>query len=340
MKSVIVTVPEKINYSEFGLDEKKSSEITTGLTPFIQEREILIQEFNNIKDLEITEDNTFKFKELRLKFVKNRTQGIVSWHKSAKEIPLRMSQLIDAIKRNEIKVNETIEAFLETAENHFLNLEKERRAKIKEDRMLKLTPYVEFVAIGYIDIENMPEEEFLKVLESAKIQLEQKLKLQEEQEKQAKIKAEFDAKINERKIKIAPYTDFTSQTFNIETISDEDFEKFLSELKIAKENYFKESEKIRKEHELSIIENKRKEQERSELEQKLKEAKEREEQLIKEKNQKIEEQLGASDKSKVDSLIKELLLIKTKYVFKSNKNKIMFDSVCTLIDKIVMFINK
>lgn len=124
------------------VDVKQAQEITLGLNPFIEERALLIQEFEEVSKLEITKENIPTFKALRLKFQKNRTQGINNWHKTAKEIPLRMSQLIDAVKRNQIQINETHEEFLEKAEKHFEILEQKRLEELQDQRVKMISPYL------------------------------------------------------------------------------------------------------------------------------------------------------------------------------------------------------
>ena len=50
----------------------------------ISERELLIAEFEEVSKLKISKENLPKFKGLRLKLVKNRTQGADAWHKTGK----------------------------------------------------------------------------------------------------------------------------------------------------------------------------------------------------------------------------------------------------------------
>ena len=67
---------EIIKVEYYGLEESKANELTVGLKVVRDERELLIKEFDSVSELELSEDNLHLFKELRLKIVKNRTQGI------------------------------------------------------------------------------------------------------------------------------------------------------------------------------------------------------------------------------------------------------------------------
>src|SRR6056297_2773346 len=111
------------NAEEFGIEESKAKELTAGLGVAIEERKLLIDEFEQIKKLEVTEDNIPTFKQLRLKIVKNRTQGIVKWHKANKQFFLAGGRFVDAIKNRELQINQSMEKVLLDAEKHFENLE-------------------------------------------------------------------------------------------------------------------------------------------------------------------------------------------------------------------------
>lgn len=133
----------KINPKEFGLKEKQANEIQQGLNVVISERELLIKEFETVSKLELTKENLSKFKELRLRIVKNRTQGIGNWFKVSKEYFLRGGQFCDAINRKEIQVNTSMEEVLMEGEKHFENLEKQRLEDLQNKRVVELSKYVE-----------------------------------------------------------------------------------------------------------------------------------------------------------------------------------------------------
>ena len=102
----------KIKATDYGLEKEKGKELTKGLESILLEREPLINSYNDVIELEITEENIKVFKELRLMISKNRTKGIENWHKVNKNYFLTGGRFIDAIKNKEIAENIRMEATL------------------------------------------------------------------------------------------------------------------------------------------------------------------------------------------------------------------------------------
>lgn len=170
-----------INPKEFGLEENKALELTVGLNLILNERETLKNAFIDVIDLEITAENLPIFKELRTKFLKNRTLGIVNWHKVNKEVSLRIGQFYDAVKNKEISENEYYENALLEKEKYFENLEKERLKAVHLERVSQLTPFN--YEIGNIDFSGMDINMFNAILLGAETAHKNKL----EAEKQAEL---------------------------------------------------------------------------------------------------------------------------------------------------------
>ena len=135
----------KINPKEYGLEEQKATEMISGLNITIAERQVLENAYIDVIELDIDEDNLAIFKELRLKIVKNRTQGIVKWHATNKAFYLAGGRFVDAIKNREIAINEAMESKLLGAEKYFENLEKEKLEKIQKERLLLIQPFLESI---------------------------------------------------------------------------------------------------------------------------------------------------------------------------------------------------
>jgi hypothetical protein len=196
-----------IDPKEYGIEESKALELTTGLNPILEDRNALIEKFNEIKDFEVSTENTSVFKALRIGFQKNRTQGINEWHKSAKEVSLRMGQLLDAVKRNETKTNENYEAFLEEKEKFFENQEKERLSllEIERQRLIEaenaklkalalekekiiskrnelLRPYIRYIR-DYDKVLNMADVDFEKELSNLNSEAVETMKFEAEEER-------------------------------------------------------------------------------------------------------------------------------------------------------------
>lgn len=157
---------EIIKAEDYGLEPTKANELTSGLSIIKAERELLIDEFNEVSQLEITEENIPIFRELRLKIVKNRTQGINKWHKSNKESA----------------INEQMEEMLMNAEKYFETLKLERIKKLQAERVSLLSEYVEDAGdIFLANMENDVWEVYLAITKKAylgKIEAEKQAELE------------------------------------------------------------------------------------------------------------------------------------------------------------------
>jgi hypothetical protein len=183
-----------VNPKEFGIEETKANELTSGLSITIAEREVLKENYKSIISLEITEDNLDVFRELRLKIRDNRTKGIEKWHKANKEFFLTGGRFVDAIKNKEIVVNEEMEAKLLEAEKFFENKEKERLKAVHNERVEKLLPFG--YDIGNVDFSGMDNNMFESILIGAKKQHEDRVAAEKkaEDERLELIRLEAEAK--------------------------------------------------------------------------------------------------------------------------------------------------
>jgi len=179
-----------IDPKQFGLEENQAVEITKGLTQILEERKTLSELYSDVIQLEITEQNISKFKELRLKIRDNRTKGIESWHKVNKEFYLRGGQFVDAIKRKEVIENERMEANLKSNEDYFENLEKERfeaEMKVRLERVHKFN-----TEVTLHDVRQFNDENFELFLSGVEKQYNDRVEAERisEEKRQAEIKAE------------------------------------------------------------------------------------------------------------------------------------------------------
>ena len=330
---------EIIKASDFGLEAKRGTEIESGLSVSIAERKLLSKEFESVSVLEVNEENQPKFKALRLKIVKNRTQGADVWHKKGKEVSLRLGQFYDAIKKRENQIIQSMETVLMDAEKHFENLEKKRIEDLEASRVELLTPYyadAKMLGLGTMELDVF--DSYLttkkKAFEEA-VEDEKKL----EAERVAKEKAEKaeQERIRLENIKLQEAAAETERLAKIEA----DKRAKLEAERIAKEQ---KAERLRKVESDRI---------QSENEAKLKTEREETERLAKELQAKkdaeaaaeelklaaIEADLNKGDAAKVIDLIADLEGIKTDRKFKSKKNQKMYADACGLVDKIVTFVN-
>lgn len=176
-----------VDPKEFGLEEAKASEMVNGLTSIISERNELEKIFDELIKQELNEATLKQAKELRLKISNNRTKGIEPWHKANKAFYLNGGRFVDAIKNKEIVNNERMEEKLKEIETYFINLEREQKDKLKEDRLDLLAPYN--VDVQFVSIEEMTEEQFNGFLNTNKVAYEAKIE-KEKQAELARIEAE------------------------------------------------------------------------------------------------------------------------------------------------------
>lgn len=148
-----------IDPKEYQIEEAKAKELLGNLPQIQLERDVLQQQFNEVIKLDINEKETPKVaKELRLKILKNRTQGLGTWHKTTKDYFLKGGQFVDAIKRKEEAINVDMETTLEAIEKHAENQEKERIKKLQELRVALISEYVEDTT--GLDLGNMQDDVF------------------------------------------------------------------------------------------------------------------------------------------------------------------------------------
>lgn len=164
---------EIIKSEDYGIEPQKASEITNGLETILAEREVLKEAYLDVISLEVTPENAKEFKDLRLKIVKNRTQGIEKWHKTQKAFFLTGGRFVDAIKNKEVAINEDWEAKLLEAEKHFENIEKARLEVLQAERVGLIAPYVEDAFER--DYTKFDEDEFTAILAAKKEAYEDKL---------------------------------------------------------------------------------------------------------------------------------------------------------------------
>lgn len=339
MKTTVLVKAE-----EFGLQEQDAKGLLKGLDIPLKERDLLEKEFEVVSKLDITDKKNIKtFKALRLKVVKNRTQGIMKWHKNAKDYFLKGGQFVDAIKRKELLVNEQMETKLMEAEKYFENLEIERIKKLQEKRLTELQQLnPEFQKD---DLGEMTDDEYEVYLEGFKALI----KKRKEQEEKERIEKELQDLLDKREKELLPYSDFITDkhSLTLQTTVKE-FEFILSDLKKAKKEYLAKQEKIKKENEklkkdqeklekqrlAEQEEAKKKEQElqkkQKQLEQELKKAKVENKSI----HNPVIKKTANTDKAKLREIYQVIdTLIKTEYTFESELANKVSSGVIAMLTK-------
>ena len=292
---------------------------------------------------EITKEVTKKAKRLRLDIAKVRVQTD-KLRKSQKEEYLRAGKAIDGVS-NILKwaISEK-ENKLSEIEKHFEILEQEKKEALQKKRVLEIESYVSDsdekdyssmeadVWAAYLQAKKKDYNDFIEAerkaeaerLEAEKKEALERERIKEENEKLKKEAAEREAKESiEREAR---------EKIEAERLAKEAKEKAEREEKEKAEREAREKEALllRKETEAKekVL---REEKELIEAELKAKEAEEL--RLKKEAESKIQSDLNKGDKDKVLDLIVDLMAIKTKYSFKSAKNKKTYSEVQKVIDQ-------
>jgi hypothetical protein len=322
----------------------KEEEMQLGLQTTLSQRDLLRAEFKEVSQLELSAENEPIFRELRLKWAKNRTKGVNDWHKKGKAVSLAVGKWYDA-KKNELnQEGEEIETILLNSENHIANVELERLKSLNAERIELVRPYLDDVE-GLL-LSGMPQDVFEAYLSTKKSNREALIEterlfneaqaqlIEAEKVEKARVQKENDKLVadiaKERKDRELKEAEFKAASDKAEKILKEREAKEKKDRE-AKEALIKaESDKVLQEEKDA-----RKKLE-DELNDKL--AAERNEAIQKEALAELE--LSKGDADKVKDLISDLNSIKGKYSFKSESNKKMYSDTEKLIDKIVNHIKQ
>jgi colicin import membrane protein len=250
----------EINPEAFGLELVKAQDMVSGLTTTIVERSVLRDAYLDVIELPINAETLPIFKELRLKIVKNRTQGIEKWHKTNKAFYLAGGRFVDAIKNKEVLVNEEMEAKLLEGEKYFENLEKEAKRVLNLERIERVKPYIEDAYA--MDFSEMNDYDFDDFVLGKKTRFENEAKERESEAK--RLEAERLSKIEKQK-EIEAENAILKAKLDAERLEAQRLAKIEAELKAKLEAELKA--KLDAENEAKKIEAERLEYEKKEAEQ-------------------------------------------------------------------------
>lgn len=220
--------------------------------------------------------------------------------KEQKEEYLRAGKAIDGVSNILKWAVIDKEKKLKEIEKHFEIMEAERLQAIQAERAEMLSEFCEDA--GERDLASMDEDVWVAFLDIKK-------------------KAHFERIEAEKK----------AEAERIEKEKAEQEER---------ERMRKENERLKKEAEERERLAKIEAEKRAKLEAELKAKEEAERKRREEEEAKKQAELKKGDKEKVSNLISDLETLKTKYSFKSKTSQKMYSDVKTLIDKIILHINK
>lgn len=305
----------KVNPATYGLDETKAVELTKNLPQIISERDEFVAQFDTIIRMDIDQPETAtKARELRIKIRDNRTKGIEVWHKTTKDYFLKGGQFVDAVKRMEVAVNERMETDLEKIEKYRENLERDRIAKLQEERSAEVLKYQE---ITFPNLGEMTESIWNNFITGIKVQYQAKIdaekKAEEDRIAKEKAEAEERERIRQENERLKAEAEAKEKQLAEERAKAEKERKALEE-KARKEREAADA-KLKAEQETARKAAEKAEAERAKLEAELKAKKEAEEKAQKEAEAKAEaerkakaEAAKAPDKQKLTAWINSLSL--------------------------------
>lgn len=174
-----------------GLQVQEADEVKSNYLPFLNQLHSIKEQSVKINKENPTDIDEKIARELRLKTVKIRT-GAEEVKDDRKKIHLLKGNLEQAAY-NLIKADcLLIEAAFTQIEKAREIAEKKRKAELKAERLVIMEPYESVCSTQFIDLENMGEDDFQKLLDGARLSLETKLEAEKkaEEERLAVIEAE------------------------------------------------------------------------------------------------------------------------------------------------------
>lgn len=330
------------------LEPSKAEQIRKVFEPMVdmlkdleQEYETLISEASD----EITADVTKRAKRLRLDIGKVRIETGKLKDKQKEYIKLEdraimgvHNILVWAVKEKEDK--------LKDIENHFEILERKRLDDLQKVRAERLSQYIEDAYDR--DLAKFQDEEFEALLSMKKKEYEDRIEAEKKAELERIAKEKADREERERiekenaKLKAEAIEREKRERADAEARAKIEAERKAKEEAEAKARAEKERKerdeyeaKLRAEREAREKVEREERLKREKLEAELRAKEEAEARAKAEAEAKLQAELNKGDNDKVLDLIADFTTLKTKYQFKSAKNKKMYADVSVLIDKVI-----
>lgn len=315
----------QINPAEYGLEESKAKEIQAAFEPMLQKMTELEDEFNEVMKLDVSPDTCAKAKAIRLKYVKIRT-ATAEIHKEWKAFYLSGGRFVDGWKNAQLFASQGKEDKLKAIEEHFENIENERKDKLREDRIKALEKYE--VDTSVIMLGEMSDEVWDNYFAGIKASYEQKIEAEKkvEADRIAKEKAlkEEQERIRKENEKLKSEAEAKEKELADERAKAETERKALED-------------KAKKEREVAEAQARKEAEAKAKIESELQAKKDAEIKAALELKEATEAELSKGDKEKFQTVITDLTELKTKYSFKSKKYQDLQVQVNELIDKIITF---
>lgn len=337
----------KIDSAEYGLEESKAKEIKATFAPMLDKMEALEGEYNALIKKKMSPELCQEAHALRLKYVKVRT-GTAEIHKSLKAFFLKGGRFVDGFKNAQIHASHGIEEKLLSIEKHYENLEKERVAKLQEERAAEFMKYPHVID-GISEPEppppnlgTMEESVWGHYIADVKRNYELRVEAEKKAEADRRAKEKKEAEERERQrlenIRLKKEAEEREKKLKAEQ-AEKDRIKKEAEDKLKAQQEKAEKERLIKEAEAQKkLDEERKAREKVEAELLEKRQAEEREKAAQEEARQAE--LNKDDAARVKDLVEDLERLKTKYQFKSAANKKMLAGVVNLLGKVLDYITQ
>ena len=297
----------KVDHTEYGLEEKKAQDIANMFKPMLDQMESLEVQYNEVIAMEMSPERQQQARDIRLAYVKVRT-GTDKIHKALKAFYLQGGRFVDGWRNAQRMASLGNEEKLKEIEEYYERQEKERVARLYEERSQELRQYTEFIPMELGEMDKAVWDNYLAGAKHT-----------HEETKRIEGKMEEERQSAQRKIEARE-------------------KRERAELdRLRKERKKKEAEQAEKDR----IQAEKLEEERlarEKAEEDLRVAQEAEQSRIKADEERKEAELKKGDEEKVNDLCEELMAIREKYTFKSKKNQEMYHMVVTEISGIILAI--
>lgn len=355
----------KLNPSEFGIEESKAKQIQEQFQPMLDKMVDLEKKANEVFKLPI-ESASGKAKEVRLQYVKVRT-GTAAIHTEQKAFYLQAGRFVDGWKNAQIFASQGIEKRLLEIERYAEIQEQKRIVELQNTRANQLLSFE--VEIIPENLGTMSDDVWSNFLLGTETNYNARKEAEQKAEKQ-RLEGERRQKLhNDRSDVLTPFNGYIPKSTpeDLSTLTDSVFRNILKHSQEAKAYYEAEQERIRQEnirlqeekqiadqkaeqerlnHQAELkkirdaqqIELRKKEDEANKLKAELLEKQEAEAKAIAEREARQESELRKGDAAKIKDLASEIKTIKTKYAFKSVKNKKAFAEVQRCLDAAISVI--
>lgn len=280
-------------------------------------------EYNQIVSAtEVTPELSEQSSSLRKKVAKIRI-AIAKIHKAKKEQFLHGGRLVDNWKNTNSEIVEQKEKKLLEIETHFQRIEQERLNAMRESRIETLKQYeVDGTLIPTIAI--MDESTWESYLMGEKLRFDARKEQERIAEEQRVSKEKAEAEEREK------------MRIENDRLKSE-AQKRDAELELERK---KQADILAKQKAESDAKLKAEREAKAKLEAELESKRQAEAQAKADEEAKAEAEAKMKDKDKVNSLVTDLAVLKSRYWFSSAKNKKMYLEVQVLIDKVIAHIQK